>query len=160
MNFYPLLVKKCLVELAQTEDDINSMPNGSYVLGIYANNDIESWRDVLFYVSQVLGCFSTINRDGKLELKKYRNTSTLDISINHRFTSSFSDFVTRYSAINSTNNKTKESEYYALDPDDALTMNSESIPFTVRSCTNKKDITYIPKRYLLNKHVLLLFYHW
>ena len=45
------------------------------------------------------------------------------IDIRHRFSSSFSDFVTRYTAVSYTNKKTETAEYYAKDPDDGLTMN-------------------------------------
>ena len=45
------------------------------------------------------------------------------IDIRHRFSSSFSDFVTRYTAVSSTNKKTETAEYYAKDTDDGLTMN-------------------------------------
>ena len=45
------------------------------------------------------------------------------IDIRHQFSSSFSDFVTRYTAVSSTNKKTETAEYYAKDPDDGLTMN-------------------------------------
>jgi hypothetical protein len=118
-----LACEKCKVELAHTEEEISSWKNGSTLLGIYSENDIETWRDVIYYVAQVLGCFATINRDGKLELRKYGNVSMIDIPNTQRFSSSFSDFVTRYTAINSTNNRTQTAEYYALDPDDGLTMN-------------------------------------
>ena len=38
------------------------------------------------------------------------------------FSSSFSDFITRYTAVSSTNKQTQIAEYYALDPDNGLTM--------------------------------------
>ena len=41
----------------------------------------------------------------------------------HRFSSSFSDFITRYTAVSSTNKQTQIAEYYALDSDNGLTMN-------------------------------------
>lgn len=41
----------------------------------------------------------------------------------HWFSSSFSDFITRYTAVSSTNKQTQIAEYYALDPDNGLTMN-------------------------------------
>lgn len=47
----------------------------------------------------------------------------LTVERRHRFTSSFSDFITRYTAVSSTNLRTQIAEYYALDPDDGLTMN-------------------------------------
>lgn len=118
-----LACEECKVELAHTQEEIESWNNAQILLGIYSENDIESWRDVIFYVAQVLGCFATINRFGKLELRKYGNVSVMDIPNTQRFSSSFSDFVTRYTAINSTNNRTQTAEYYALDPDDGLTMN-------------------------------------
>ncbi len=118
-----LACEKCKVELAHTEEEIKGWKNGDILLGIYGENDIETWRDVLFYVAQVLGCFATINRFGKLELRKYGRESVQNIPSTQRFTSSFSDFVTRYTAVNSTNIKTQEAEYYALEKDDGLTMN-------------------------------------
>lgn len=118
-----LACENCDVELAHTEEEISKWKNADIQLGIYSENDIESWRDVIYYVAQVLGCFCTINREGKLELRKYGNVSVETIESKHRFTSSFSDFVTRYTAISSTNNRTQKAEYYALKKDDGLTMN-------------------------------------
>lgn len=40
------------------------MLNGMENLSIYTDNDIETFRDVLFYVGQVLGGFFVINRSG------------------------------------------------------------------------------------------------
>lgn len=118
-----LACEKCKVELAHTEEEIKKWGNGSIMLGIYTENDIETWRDVIFYVAQVLGRFATINRAGQLELRKYGNESVADIPSRQRFSSSFSDFVTRYTAISSTNVRTQTAEYTALEEDNGLTMN-------------------------------------
>ena len=131
-NAYEIIMlccKACKVEFAHTQTEIESMPNGSEVLSIYAENDIETYRDVLFYIGQVLGGFFCINREGKLELRKYGNEPVMNISIKQRFSSSFSDFITRYTAVSSTNLKTQEAEYYALETDDGLTMNLGTNPF-------------------------------
>lgn len=122
-DFMNLCASACKVELAQTRADIEAMPNGMENLSIYTDNDIETFRDVLFYVGQVLGGFFVINRLGQLELKKYENQPVLTVERRHRFTSSFSDFITRYTSVSSTNLRTQIAEYYALDPDDGLTMN-------------------------------------
>lgn len=122
-EFLSLLSKACHVELAQTKEEIEALPNGMELLGIYQDNDIESWRDFLFYLAQTLGCFAVIDRYGKLSLTSYGSTPVMAIDIRHRFSSSFSDFVTRYTAVSSTNKKTETAEYYAKDPDDGLTMN-------------------------------------
>ncbi len=122
-DFIALCCKACDVEFAQTEAEITAMPNGSEGLSIYTDNDIETYRDVLYYVGQVLGGFFCINREGKLELRKYGITPVMTVQQKHRFSSSFSDFITRYTAVSSANMKTQIAEYYALDPDDGLTMN-------------------------------------
>ena len=123
-----LACETCKVELADTKEEIEAMPNGSFTLGVYTENDIETWRDLIFYVAQVLGGFLQIDRTGKLKLTKYGNTSVADVPNTQRFTSSFSDFITRYTAVSSTNVRTKTAEYYALDPDDGLTMNLGTNP--------------------------------
>lgn len=113
----------CGVELAQSQTEIEALPNGSELLSIYPENDIETYRDVLYFTAQVLGGFFCINREGRLEFRQYGNTPVMEILQKHRFSSSFSDFVTRYTAVSSTNLRTQTSEYYALEEDDGLTMN-------------------------------------
>ena len=113
----------CGVELAQSQAEIEALPNGSELLSIYPENDIETYRDVLYFTAQILGGFFCVNRDGKLEFRQYRNTPVMEILQKHRFSSSFSDFVTRYTAVSSTNQRTQTAEYYALEEDDGLTMN-------------------------------------
>ena len=113
----------CGVELAQSQAEIEALPNGSELLSIYPENDIETCRDVLYFTGQVLGGFFCVNREGKLEFRQYGETPVMEVLQKHRFSSSFSDFVTRYTAVSSTNLRTQTSEYYALETDDGLTMN-------------------------------------
>lgn len=113
----------CKVELKQTETEINAMPNGKETLGIYTENDMETYRDLLYYVTQVLGGVCQITRDGKLEVCCYSKNADTKILSKHRYSSSYSDFVTRYTAVSSTNMKTEKAEYYALEKDDGLTLN-------------------------------------
>lgn len=122
-DFLALCCKACKVEMAQTQEEISAMPNADVTLSIYPENDIETYRDVLYFTAQVLGCFCCINREGKLELRKYTAAPVLRIESRHRFSGSFSDFVTRYTAVSSTNLRTQVAEYYALETDDGLTMN-------------------------------------
>ena len=124
-----LCCKACSVELAHTQREMEAMQNGSTVLSIYSENDIETYRDVLYYIGQVLGGFFCINREGKLELRKYGGEPVMNINNKQRFSSSFSDFITRYTAVSSTNMKTQTAEYYALETDDGLTMNLGVNPF-------------------------------
>ena len=93
------------------------------MLSIYPENDIETYRDVLYFTAQVLGGFFCINREGRLEFRQYGNMPVMEIMQKHRLSSSFSDFVTRYTAVSSTNLRTQTAEYYALEEDNGLTMN-------------------------------------
>ena len=122
-SFLLMASAECNVELAQSKTEIEEMPNGKETLGIYSDNDMESYRDLIFFVAQVLGCVCQINREGKLELIPYGISPAAEVPSRHRYDSSYSDFVTRYTAVSSTNLITEEAEYYALDPDDALTLN-------------------------------------
>ena len=128
-DFIALCCKRCKVEFANKRAEIDAMPNGGVTLSVYTENDIETCRDVLFYVAQVLGGFFIINREGKLELRKYGKDPVMKVEQRHRFSSSFSDFITRYTAVSSTNKQTQIAEYYALDPDNGLTMNLGVNPF-------------------------------
>ena len=56
-DFIALCCKMCRVELAHKRAEIDAMPNGGVTLSVYTENDIETCRDVLFYVAQVLGGF-------------------------------------------------------------------------------------------------------
>lgn len=123
-----LLAADCAIELAQSEDQIKALTNGGETFSVYTDNDIETWRDVLFYLSQAMCCFAAFNREGKLELRQYSMRSVFEINNSHRFESIFSDFKTRYTAISSTNQRTKMAEYYALETDNGLTMNLGTNP--------------------------------
>lgn len=56
-------------------------------------------------------------------LKQYENTPVWNVPQKERVDSSYSDFVTRYTAVSSTNQISQIAEYVAMEKDDALTMN-------------------------------------
>ena len=151
-----LCCKACNVEFAHTRKEVEGMTNGTEIVSIYSENDVETYRDVLYYLGQILGGFFLINREGKLEIRQYGNGAVANITQKQRFSSSFSDFITRYTAISSTNVRTQTAEYYALEVDDGLTMNLGTNPFLQfgleenrkRLCQNILDaitkISYVP----------------
>lgn len=118
-----LSCEKCKVAFGMTEEDVKAFVNGTEILAIYQDHDIETYRDFIHYISQVLGGFAQINREGELVIKTYGKSATTSLDASERFSSSVSDFKTYFTAINSTNVKTKIAEYYALEKDDGLTMN-------------------------------------
>lgn len=122
-QFLKAACEACKVEMLQTVSEIGALPNGKTTLGIYSDNDIETYRDLIFYVAQVVGCFCQIDRYGRLVLKRYDNIPVWTVPQKERYDSIYSDFVTRYTAISSTNQLEQTAEYIAMETDDALTMN-------------------------------------
>lgn len=138
-DFLSLACEKCRVELAHTQEEIEAMPNGAELLGIYPDGNIETYRDLLFYTAQVLGKVCQINREGKLQLVSYGNEPMVILEAKHRYSSSYSDFVTRYTAVYSTDEVNAKSEYYCLDPDDGLTMNLGVNPLLQYGLQNTRE---------------------
>ena len=121
----------CNIQIGMTEEYVRSLPNGNRTLGLYENNDIETWRDFISWLSQTAGCFATIDREGKLVFRRFTTNVIDTIDSEHRFTGCrFSDFVTRYTGISCVNIAEQTTSYYgALDrEDDGLTMNLGSNP--------------------------------
>lgn len=73
----------CGVELALTEAEFNALSkNTSYTFYISEDSAIETYRDIIMYVSQIIGGFATDTNDGKLTFKTY-NVSNSTFNINN-----------------------------------------------------------------------------
>lgn len=93
---------KCDLELGQTAYDIQNYPNANEVLGLFPENGIKTYRDMMSYLAAAVGGFATAGRDGKILIKRYSaKENYVDvIDTDSRLTgSSFSDYATRYSGI-------------------------------------------------------------
>lgn len=120
----------CGASLGTTEDEFKAFANGDVTLSLYSENDIETWRDYLAWLSQALGCFVTCDRAGRIVFRPYNQTVVDTIDESHRFSGgSFSDFETRYTGLSCVNLSDKTTSYYGMDEDDGLTYNLGSNPF-------------------------------
>ena len=73
----------CGIELALTEAEFNALSeNTRYTFYISESSSISTYRDVIMYVSQIIGGFATDTNDGKLTFKTY-NTSNKVFDINN-----------------------------------------------------------------------------
>lgn len=87
-----------------------------------------------------MACFATADRDGKIVFRPYTDEVTDTIDAEHRFSgASFSDFVTRYTGLSVVNMADGMTNYYGVEPDDALTMNLGSNPFLQYGVENTKE---------------------
>lgn len=128
-DYLRMICEDCDVTLANTEQQIRALPNGTKAYVLYADNDIETYRDLLSYVAQAVCSFATINRFGQLELRQY-GTEAVDTSDKYnRWTgATFSDFETFYTGISVVKIEDQSTRYVGLEPDNGLTYNLGSNP--------------------------------
>lgn len=129
-DFLAVASQECGVPLAQTENELKALPNGSILFSYYSENDVETWRDLISWVAQTYGGFATINRSGQLEIRVYGNTSvdTLGMADRHK-SCSFSDYITSYTGISYVDIASQTTKYFASEHDTGSTMNLGSNPF-------------------------------
>lgn len=128
-DFIIMCCDACGVTFGMTEDDLLNFANGNAILGIFEENDIQTYRDLLSWCAQSLGANALINREGKLILKQYKE------NIDDTFTSTqrldggkFSDFDSYYTGLSCVNIANQTTSYYGAEVDDGLTMNLGSNP--------------------------------
>ena len=120
---------ECGVTNGMTAAEMSQLPNGQSSLAIFSANDIQTYRDLVFWIAQTLGTFAYITRDGKLRLKAYTSTVTDEIDSYHRHDGArFSDFITRYTGVSVVNVTDQKTLYVSLETDDGLTYNLGSNP--------------------------------
>lgn len=94
------ICQSCSVELGMSQEEIEALPNGGRTLGIYPDNDCETFRDLLSWIACTLCCFATIDRSGRLVLRPFYGTTVGTFDSSKRFTGcKFSDYVTSYAGI-------------------------------------------------------------
>lgn len=123
-TFVTTICSDCHITFGMTQEEFFELPNSSettFVFG-YTNatkkysNDIETYRDLLFYVAQTLGCFATIDRNGCLVFRKYKSNVAETISDRQRLSGAqFADYITNYTGIYVTNMKDDTEDYYGYD---------------------------------------------
>ena len=120
----------CGVTLGTTAGEFSHFVNGSRVLSLYTDNDIETWRDFISWVAQTVGCNVFADREGKIIFRAYDQeiVDTIDVTGRHRG-GSVSDFVSYYTGISCVNIEEQTTSYYNTTPDDGLTYNLGSNPF-------------------------------
>lgn len=124
-----LCCNECNVTLAKTEEEIEALPNGDKAFVLFGENDVETYRDLIHWVTQTMGCFATMTRDGKLDVRMYGGTTVDSIGITERWRgASFSDFVTRYTGVSVVQIDKETTVYKGLEVDDGLTYNLGSNP--------------------------------
>ena len=129
-SIYSMICHDCGVEKGLTEAQVQALPNGAQALSLYADNDIQTYRDALSWLAQTLGCFAYSDRSGKIRLKPYHSTVDDDLDVFFRYKGcKFSDYATRYTGLSVVEIDDQKTAYYSVTPDNGLTYNLGSNPF-------------------------------
>ena len=135
-----LACQECGVTLGMTAEEMAALRNGDQILGLYAENDIETWHDLISYIAVAIGGFATINRNGELVFRTWKNTADITIGVNDRFIGGkWSDFSTNYSAVQLNDLQNGEVLYYAVTPDNGMTMDLGSNPLLQYGVNSVKE---------------------
>lgn len=130
----------CGVTLGTTQAAIEAMPNGTEVLGIHKDNDIETWRDLLSWLAQALAGFATINRSGQLEIRQFGNPTGITMMATERFAgASISDFSTHYTGVGLTLIDQNSYYYLAATVDDGAPMKLGANPLLQHYLSSEID---------------------
>lgn len=132
-NPYAWLVDACTacgVVLGNTLSDISGMPNGKRSVG-YADvvADVKTWRDVLGYISSLLGGYCYIGRDRKLYIGLYSNAIDDTVPASFRSSSNLSDYRTTYNGIRNIFKEDAIQEYTSNENEDGLVLDLGTNPF-------------------------------
>ena len=136
-----LMCTTCGVTLGSTAGQIANLPNGTRKTG-FADvvTDVDTWRDVLGYLTAYLGGFAYIGRDGKLYVGKYGSVSADTIPSNFRYTSQLSDFRTTYDGLTAIYKDGGVSEYVSNANSNGIVLELGVNPFLQFSnSTNRQD---------------------
>lgn len=146
----------CHVTFGMTDEEVEALPNGEEVFEIFGlwgkfkdfANDIETYRDLIFWIAQTLGCFATINRAGQLVFRRYTNTIVDTVSENYRLVGAeFADYITNYTGINVTNMEDNTVSYYGYD---ATLLQAEITLVQTEIATNTARLSEIESELVAN----------
>jgi hypothetical protein len=114
----------------RSEEEIEALPNGSELLGLFPESDIETYRDFGSWLAQVVGGFLTASRTGALTMRSFAESETvISLDQDQRILGSvFSDYQTLYDGISVVNIEDKSTSYYSAGSGAGSVINLGSNP--------------------------------
>lgn len=111
-----------------TQAECEALPNGLELLSPYEFNNMETWRDMVSSLAQMVGGFAYAAKDGSWKLKCFDNTSVISVVKNRRMSGArFSDFQTYYDTLIYTEQENNIVHY--VGDGEGLTINIGTNPF-------------------------------
>lgn len=116
------------VVFGMTEEACQALPNGTEIIAPYSESDIQTFRDLLSGLAQMIGGFAYCGRDGKFYLRRFDDLSVITVPKNRRVSGAkFSDFTTLYDTVQFTEIDIAETRY--IGDGNGLVMNLGSQAF-------------------------------
>lgn len=132
----------CGVEMEQTEEEISALCNGTQIFSVMADK-VDTYRDVLSYVASMIGCFATINREGKLLLVNFMTSPVAAISSKKRMQSTIADYQTYFCGVRARFIADQNLYPYSVTDDtitDGLVLDMGDIPIVYGTEVVKKEM--------------------
>lgn len=118
------IANRCDIELGFDSDYADTLINQALTYDLYIENDCETCRDLLFWLTQIVGGFAYFTKDNKLMIKDYGEDGAeepIDLSFYpvNRSNAKFSDFFVNYQDLTLTHIEDGAEYYhntYSLEP--------------------------------------------
>lgn len=86
-------------ELAQTEEEIEALTNGSRYITVTENAGYQTYRDIISDIANIMCCFATMSRDGKLKFVPFSTAVTQEITAAQRNNSNIAEKIVNYDTL-------------------------------------------------------------
>lgn len=107
-SFCKFIEEKTGAVFGMTEQECDALPNGTEIISPYEENDIQTYRDLLSALAQMVGGFAYAAKDGTFKLRSFDNESVITVPKNRRISGAeFSDYETNYDAVSYTDVRDK-----------------------------------------------------
>jgi len=127
--------EKVGLTFGMTQTEVDSLPNGDVNFTIPSNSEIQTYRDLVSWLAQILCCFATCDRQGKLILKQFAMPAVGNIDGDQRYSTAISDFKVKYAGVSmGATTRVKENEngnILALDENPLLRNQSENLKIII-----------------------------
>ena len=108
-DFLELACQQVGVSLGMTRADVEALPNGNQPFVLWEMGDIETWRDLIYWIAVSLGSFATMDRNGNLVVRTFHRAVDDEIPSGARYSSStYGDGIITYGKVLAYNNENKE----------------------------------------------------
>ena len=125
-GFCQYIATKTNTVFGMTELECDALPNGTEAISPYEDANLETYRDLLSALAQMIGGFAYADRDGSWKLRPFDDVSVVTIPKNRRMSgSSFSDYSTYYDTVCFTDIEAKMVRYYGEGPGQVINLGSQ-----------------------------------